>query len=59
MVKLNVVVDFKDKETLKRHYVGEVIERKEARAKELINKGVAKEIVEVKDVKPKRKSNGI
>lgn len=55
MVKLNVVVDFKDKETLKRHYVGEVIDRTEERAKELINKGVAKEIDEAKEVKPKKK----
>lgn len=55
MKKLLVIVNFKDKETLVRHFVDEVIERTESRAKELINKGVAKEIDEAKEVKPKKK----
>jgi hypothetical protein len=60
MVKLKVVVDFKDKETLKRHFVGETIEREDARAKELITKKVCVELVEeTKVTKPKKQKNGL
>ena len=50
MVKLKVVVDFKDKETLVKHYVGEVIERTETRANELLQRKVCVAVEEPKKI---------